>query len=92
VSKTEFAKYWKELEEKPTKPKPKVPRSETRDVVEAFNSSEAKYAELKPEFLKKYKSPNACARAMGRAISSLKLEEKLEVFAKENKVYLVKKE
>jgi len=92
VSKTEFAKYWKELEEPPTKPKAKPPISEKRQLIELFSSSDVKYVELKSEFVKEhYKKPISCARGLGRVIKSLGLEDKIEVFAKEGKVFLVKK-
>jgi len=88
----EFAKYWKELEEPPIKPKAKPPISEKRQVIELFSSSDVKYVELKSEFVKaNYKDSIACARALGRIRKSLGLENKIEVFAKEGKVFLVKK-
>jgi len=92
MAKAEFSKYWKELEEEPEKPKAKPPISEKKQLIQLFNSSEAKYVELKSEFVKEnYKKPISCARGLGRVIKSLGLEDKIEVFAKEGKVFLVKK-
>ena len=78
----------------PLQEKPEVARKIYRTisiaqlVIEEFLKSGVKYAEIKGDALKKYKSSASCARGFGRVIKTLGHSEKVKVYSDSEKVYL----
>lgn len=81
--------YINPLEEKPeVTRKTYRAKSTAQLVIEEFLKSGAKYAEIKGDVLKDYKSPASAARGFGRAISTLGQSDKVKVYSDSEKVYL----
>ena len=60
-------------------------------ILAEFRESNVKYAKVSFEKIKgEYKSPAFCARAIGRVIKRLKLENEIDVYSDENSIYLEK--
>ncbi len=57
-------------------------------VIEEFLKSGVKYAEIKGDAFKKYKSSASCARGFGRVIKTLGHSGKVKVYSDSEKVYL----
>lgn len=63
-------------------------KSTAQLTVEEFLKSGVKYAEIKGDILKNYKSPATCARGFGRVVKTLGQSEKVKVYSDSEKVYL----
>ena len=59
-------------------------------IIDEFSRSDVQSAYIKEEILKYYKSSISAARAIGRVIKSMKLEDKIRVYSKDDRVWLIK--